>query len=168
MRRPPSKRVTGWTGFGLWAVAGALVASPWLIGSIVWEPWVVFLLTWPLAVAALVLCVRTTRVRPEIMGFLAGVACLLLLIALDNRRPEEGVRFDLPDGTTLLLDQELPPEGGPIGIGFSYDSRPFLQDDPCFECVDPVPIAFAGLGLGGAAAAGYAVLLRRGRRRPGS
>jgi hypothetical protein len=116
-----------------------------------------------LAVAVLVLCVHTTRVRPEILGLAAGVAVLLLLIALDNRRSEDGVRIDLAD--RAILD-ELPPERG--GIGFSYDSRPFLQDDPCFECVDPMPIALARLGLGGVAVAGYAVILRRVRRRPGS
>lgn len=68
MRRPASERVTGWAGFGLWAVAGGLIVSPWLIGSVVWEPWIVFLFGWSLAVAALVLCVRTTRARPEIVA----------------------------------------------------------------------------------------------------
>ena len=164
MRRPVSERVTGWPGFSLWALAGGLVASPWLIGSVVWEPWVVFALGWSLAVAALVLCVHTTRVRPEILGLAAGVAVLLLLIALDNRRDEDTVRIDLADAR-LILDKDFAADGDAIGIGFSYDSRTLLPDGPCYDCVDPMPLALAGAGLGGASVAAYAVLVRRKRRR---
>ena len=160
MRRPASERVTGWAGFGLWAVAGALVAAPWLIGQFIWEPWIVFLLGWSLAAAALILCVRMTRVRPEIVGVLAGVAVLLLLIALDNRRHEDQVTFTVNGREVAIGDAGYVP-----GIGFSYDSRPFLQDYPCFECADPVPIALAGGGLAVASVGAYALLARRRRYR---
>jgi hypothetical protein len=143
---------------------GGLVASPWLIGSVVWEPGIVFVLGWSLAAAALVLCVRTTRVRPEIVGVLAGVAVLLLVIAFDNRRSDHSVRLGSP-AAVVRIEESLPADHDALGLGFSSDSRRFLQDEPCFDCVDPVPLALAGAGLGAFAVVGYALLVRRTRRR---
>ena len=125
----------GWGGFAAWALVGALISV-----SVVGAASIgLFLL--PVAIGAVVVVGRRTRVWPEVTGMLEGVAAASLLVALLNR---DSTPCTTSDGDTVL-----------------QGSLPGRTSASCGG-VDPLPWLLVGIAL---AVVGVAVYARARLRR---